>query len=534
MKAKLNLFVILILFVFIKEQYCVFPSYQILPGGNFVQTEPVIFVSPVNNMIMFCSAYTINSPIKSEGMYVTTNGGVNWFGTDSINASPTVNQGGDPGIAIDKNGVFLLYHVGNIQQGVFTHYSTNLGQTWSNQFIISQGILPEDKGTLTTDNSSFSPYYGRSYAAWVNFQSPYPVLFSYTTNGGTSWSSYSQINPSPPQRCSGGDIKTGPDGFVYVSWSGVQPNFPNTENYAGFAYSSNGGSSWTFTQNIFNMNGIGGLLTQKSSILVNGLPRMAVDLTTGPRSGWIYLVTTEKDTPPAGSDPDIVFHRSTNKGLTWSQGIRVNQDAPNNGRIQYFPAICVDSTGGIDVLYFDDRNTFANPSDSTDVYLSRSTNGGTTWSDILVSDKRYKPGPIFSSGFQGDFISITSARNKLFPVWMASYTGSYRVWTTIIDISAIGIKQISSIVPRDFELKQNYPNPFNPSTNIEFSVPQKSKIRIAIYNSLGRFVEELVNSEMAPGAYNITFDAMKYASGVYFYQLQTDGIRIARKMIIVK
>ena len=81
----------------------------------------------------------------------------------------------------------------------------------------------------------------------------------------------------------------------------------------------------------------------------------------------------------------------------------------------------------------------------------------------------------------GDFIGITSARNKLFPVWMADYTGIFQIWTIIIDIP-IGIQQISLQIPKDYILKQNYPNPFNPSTIIEFSIPKKDNVKLIIYD----------------------------------------------------
>ena len=521
--------------LFAQPTFNIAPSYRLFPSDTVYQTEPVITVSPLNQMIMFCSAFTLDVTTltqKSEGIYVSTNGGVNWSGNDRCNGSSTLNHGGDPGIAIDKNGVFLLYHIGYIQTGVFTNYSTNLGQNWSGQFTISQQTPPEDKGTLTTDNISSSPFYGRSYCSWVNFSPPYPVLISYTTNSGVSWSSFSQVNPSPPNRCSGGDVKTGPNGEVYDTWAGVQASTPYTELFAGFAVSTTGGASWNVTQNIFTMHGINGFLPSKGNIRVNGLPKILVDMTSGPRRGWIYIVTTEINNSPAGSDPDIVFHRSTNGGQSWSAGIRVNQDPINNGKIQYFPAMNVDSTGAINVLYYDDRNT---SSDSAEVYISRSTNGGGNWYDFVVSDRRFKPKPIIQSSFyQGDFIDITSARNKLFPVWMADYTGMYQVWTTILEIDAIGVKQISSEVPKDFALRQNYPNPFNPSTNIEFSVPKSEFINLTIYNALGKEISNPVNNELNAGTYKVVFDASNLPSGVYFYKLKTNGFYSTKKMILLK
>lgn len=514
------------------------PSFRIFPNNAKFQVEPSICISPLNPLIMFCSAYTVNYGITfpNNSVYVSINGGLNWSCLDTFaSGNNNSNHGRDPGVAIDKNGIFLLKDIGYINLGVFVYYSTNMGTTWSNAYpVITGSISPEDKGTLTTDDISTSPYYGRSYTSWVTYSSSTPpVLFSYTTNSGLNWSSPAIVNPSNPNRCSGGDLKIGPNGEVYDCWAGVNPSPPLNTVFGGIASSSNGGSNWNVHQNIFTMNGIVGQLPQKNNILVNGVPRMAVDHSGGPRNGWIYIVSNEINNPPAGSDPDILFHRSTNGGQTWSAGIRVNQDPVNNGKIQYFPAICVDSTGAVDVLYYDDRNT---TSDSTDLFISRSINGGDNWYDFVVSDKRFYPVALPGAvGFQGDFISIISARNKLFPVWMANYlTGIYQIWTTIIDISTIGIQQISSRVPQSYSLSQNYPNPFNPSTTIEFSVPKREAIKLVIYDLLGKEISTLVNSELSPGTYKTVFDANNLSSGIYFYSLQADGFKLTKRMVLVK
>lgn len=535
-------------------------SYRILPSDDVAQSEPLIVVSPINSLTMFCSCVTINPGgiYRSEGIYITTNGGLNWSGTNICNGSPITNHGGDPGIAIDKNGIFLLSHIGNGNpDGIFAHFSTNLGSNWSNAYSIGTqptGVYPEDKGTMTVDNAPTSPYYGRTYVTGVNqLTTPFTVCLSYTTNSGISWTPYTAVNAVPPRRCSGGDVETGPNGEVYDTWAGVSSLTPFYEIKAGFAFSSNGGVNWTVYQEIFDMNGIKGPLTAKSGILVNGLPKLAIDLTNGPRRGWIYMFTGEKNISPAGSDPDILMHRSTNNGQTWSTGIRVNQDALNNGKIQYFPAPCIDSAGAINVLYYDDRNT---ASDSTEVYMSRSTDGGNTWFDFRVSDRRFKPKPIIGN-YQGDFIGLTTASKKLFPVWMADYTNKYQIWMTIIDIDAIGVKNISTEVPKEFSLSQNYPNPFNPATKIRFSIPGTNSfleggkhvlsglppwgaegggniVKLIIYDVLGKEVGVLVNEILSPGTYEIEWDAANYPSGVYYYKLIAGDYSLTKKMVLLK
>ncbi len=141
-----------------------------------------------------------------------------------------------------------------------------------------------------------------------------------------------------------------------------------------------GGNTWQVTEKAFQVNGIQGMLAEKQNIRVNGLPRIAIDKSGNERDGWIYIITAEKNYGAAGNDPDIILHKSTDKGQSWSGPIRVNQDEFNNGKIQYFPAITIDKFGGLNILYYDDRLT---TSDSTGVFLSRSTDGGITFKDFF-------------------------------------------------------------------------------------------------------------------------------------------------------
>ena len=97
------------------------------------------------------------------------------------------------------------------------------------------------------------------------------------------------------------------------------------------------------------------------------------------------------------------------------------------------------------------------------------------------------------------------------------------------------IQQISNEVPGSFELFQNYPNPFNSSTTIKYYILKQGQIKINVRDVLGREIETLVNSIHLPGEYKIMFDAKRYSSGIYFYDLSYNGDIIhRRKLVLVK
>ncbi|HZY10221.1 MAG TPA: T9SS type A sorting domain-containing protein [Bacteroidota bacterium] len=505
-------------------------NVRIYPS-SITQTETFITRHPTSTTILFASANTIdlNSGFVSEGIYVSTNSGLNWYGSDTCKGLPITFHRGDPGIAIDANGNFILIRLG-FSPGLYSHYSTDNGITWSSQKTIVTN--DQDRASLVSDHIPSSKYYGRSYAVWVRYSPPFPLFISYTDDGARTWSSPKQIN-TPTQRGQGGEVAIGPNGIVYSCWAGVIDLSPFTEDFVGFASSTNGGTDWTIQENAFDINGIAGIFSGKSNIRTNGLPRIDVDKSGGVYNGWIYIVTTQKNLSPAGSDPDIILHRSTNGGVTWSAGIRVNQDTVNNGKFQYFPTIHVDDKGGVNILYYDDRNT---TSDSAAVYLSRSTDGGTTWIDVQVSDHTFKPQPIggLGQGYQGDNIGMTSVDNTLWPVWMDNSTGSYQIWTCPIELSTLSVKDDEPPIPSQIELKQNYPNPFNPITNISFTIRQSSFIDLKVFDLSGKEVERLIHETKQPDEYSIVWDATGYASGVYLYQLTVGKRTYVRKMLVIQ
>ncbi len=89
-------------------------------------------------------------------------------------------------------------------------------------------------------------------------------------------------------------------------------------------------------------------------------------------------------------------------------------------------------------------------------------------------------------------------------------------------------------VPTAYTLKQNYPNPFNPVTNIKFSIPQASFVKLTVYDITGREVAKLVNENMTAGSYTVDFNASDLATGVYLYRIDTDGFTDVKKMMLVK
>jgi hypothetical protein len=101
------------------------------------------------------------------------------------------------------------------------------------------------------------------------------------------------------------------------------------------------------------------------------------------------------------------------------------------------------------------------------------------------------------------------------------------------------VQRTDDIMPTEFTLQQNYPNPFNPTTRINFSVPDRSGVRIEVYDIIGRLVTTIVNTDLDAGNYSVMWDGTdatgtKVTSGIYLYRLQAGTYTAMKKMVMVK
>ncbi|MBL7128886.1 MAG: T9SS type A sorting domain-containing protein [Ignavibacteria bacterium] len=89
-------------------------------------------------------------------------------------------------------------------------------------------------------------------------------------------------------------------------------------------------------------------------------------------------------------------------------------------------------------------------------------------------------------------------------------------------------------IANTYSMSQNFPNPFNPTTSINFSIPKDGLVKIVVYDVLGKEVATLVNGEQTTGTYQVTFDASKLTSGIYFYKITSGDFSDVKKMLLVK
>lgn len=101
-------------------------------------------------------------------------------------------------------------------------------------------------------------------------------------------------------------------------------------------------------------------------------------------------------------------------------------------------------------------------------------------------------------------------------------------------LSTVSVKELSGGIPTSFSLDQNYPNPFNPTTTIQFGLPRSGHVQMAVYDILGQRVQVLVDRYLEPGEREVSWDASRVASGIYFVRLEANREVRHIKMLVIK
>jgi hypothetical protein len=296
----------------------------------------------------------------------------------------------------------------------------------------------------------------------------------------------------------------------------------NTAMIGGYLDDNSMGAAWVFTRN-------GGIWSQQGSKLVGS---GAVGPTV--RQGVAVSLSSDGHTAVIGGSSDDsaigaawIFIRS---GSIWTQQgnkLRGN-DAGTSSAAQGW-SVSLSSDGNIAFV--------GGPGDvsargATWVY---ERNEG-VWSQL--GSKLIGTGGVGSSR-QGSSVSISADGNTAVIGGYTDNSNSGAAWMFVRNPS--GIHLTGEGAPKYFGLAQNYPNPFNPSTNIKCQIPNSNFVSLKVFDILGREVATLVNEQLRPGTYEVTFSADGLASGVYFYRLQVYPDRVGagsfvqtRKLVLQK
>jgi hypothetical protein len=367
-----------------------------------------------------------------NNVYYSQDAGRTW--TKKLLKSKSFGVYGDPCIVNDPSGNFYYLHLANpdgqayagskFLNQIVIQKSTDGGQTWND----GVGIGKNEPKQQDKEWAVVHPTTGQIYVTWTEFdkygsantEHKSRIQFATSTDAGATFSEAITISNlegdalDDDKTTEGAVPAVDTDGNVYVAWS--------VNNQIHFDKSLDNGITWIEDTVIADQTG--GWTQDIPGIgRCNGMPVTVVDVSNSPFKGNIYINWTDQRN---GKDnTDVFLIKSSDAGVTWSQPIRVNQDKTLSH--QFFTWMSVDPiTGYIYIVYYD-RSRYSDT--QTDVVLSVSTDGGTTFSSECISSSPFTPNPDI---FFGDYNNISSYNGMVRPIWTRSENGKLSIWTAMV------------------------------------------------------------------------------------------------------
>lgn len=460
--------------------------------------------------------------------YISDDGGFNWTHGTLVSQWGVY---GDPCIIVDTVGDFYFFHLSNPSSGnwidriVCQKFDFEAYQWTDGSYMGLNGGKVQDKEWAVVDSAT-----NTIYVTWTQFDeydTSDPTKFSNIHFSKSTDAGETWSEALQINKVSGNCVDS--DETTEGAVPAVGPNGEIYVAWSGpagivFDRSFDGGDIWLDEDIFINAQPGGWDYDIPGISRANGLPITCCDLSNSEYNGTIYV--NWSDQRNGVDDTDVWLSKSTDGGDTWSEALRVNDDPP--GKQQFFTWMTIDQTNGEIIIVFYDRRNYDNT--NTDVYIARSSDGGETFENIRISESPFMPS---SSVFFGDYTNITAHDGKVRPIWARADGTSMSIWTAIVDES-IDVTELQEQMP--FSLEQNYPNPFRESTYLAYKIRRPSVVTLSVYDVFGRQVAVMIdNKSIEAGKYIKQFNAADYniPSGVYYFTLQIGNIVEKQKMILV-
>ncbi len=431
---------------------------------------------------------------------------------------------GDPALITDTAGNFYYFHLGSNK--IVCQKSTNKGQNWNEgSYTGLSASKLQDKEWPAVDRKN-----NILYVTWTQFDD-----YGNSNPMDSSIILFSKsldegLTWSAAKRINkiAGDCLD----MDYTVEGAVPAVGVNGEIYVSWASgqgimfnkSTDEGVTWMPQEKMIAANPGGWDYKIPGLLRCNGLPITLCDLSNGPNRGTIYV--NWSDQRNGTTDTDIWLSKSSDGGTTWSAPVRVNDD--NTNRHQFFTWMAIDQTNGhLYVVFYDRRNYTDN---RTDVYLARSIDGGINFENKRISESPFTP---IANVFFGDYTNVVAHNGIVRPIWVRQENAVSSIWTDISPVEKIftGIQEDFSFEQAFFE---NAPNPAKDRVYVSFKLNTASWINLAVYNMQGKLLKQCIHDEnRSMGKYveQVDLNTIAPDPGVYLLVLEINGMKKAIKQV---
>lgn len=425
MKIRL-VFSLLTLMVYFSFAQSPYKNVKISDEKSPNETSIAIHPFDINNMVVGANI---------DSYYYTFDGGLTW---QVRTMTSSFGVWGDPCVLADTKGNFYYLHLCNSGEYYYDRLicqkSFDGGITWTDGTFLGENFSQiQDKEWAAID-LTYSPYRNNIYVTWTQCGKSSDGVVNSPDDSSVIFLCYSTDDgESWSERIRISDIAGNVCSTPEETVLGAAPCIGlNGEVYAAWSStkgliidkSTDGGKTW-LPNDIKIADFPGGFRFSVPGIYrCYSFPSLACDYSYSEHRGTIYINWTDQRN--GENNTDVWLSKSTDEGLTWSSPIKVNDDTGE--KHQFFSWMTVDQSTGIIYVVFYDRRNYDN--DYTDLYMASSTDGGKTFINERISESPYFP---LSSTFMGDYINIAAANGVIRPVWTRVDSSQTSIWTAIIN-----------------------------------------------------------------------------------------------------
>jgi len=507
-----------------------FGQNQNISEGIVFDGEPYLAINPQNSQqitVVWMGYIPFVTKVILK-LRVSSDGGQTWSEKIYIPHTNSEYSSADPSLAYDNSGNLFLSYIDYDKEAdtgaVYVRKSTDNGLSWEEPVEVinvnSDGEQhPVDRPWISVDCSG-TINEGNIYITTMPptvfgyLPPPYHPYFIKSVDGGQSfetwryldsvnWLAGSVIAQPMPTNC------VSSDGTFYA----VSPSYVYSQNTLAqfiIASSEDAGNSFAY-HSVFSSSDVVADSLVKAGYLILANPINAEHLT------FFYLRTLH-------GDIDVFMRESFDKGVSWSDEIRLNDDPVGNNKVQDLLWADFDTDGDLVVSWRDRRNgTDTTYETASEIWGTTRKHNSSNFSDnFKISEDTVQYDTILAySG--NDFMCTKMANDTLNSVWGDTRNGKLNIWFArkTIDGTTVSVKKIcSEFIPKIYV----YPNPCINKVFIEGCKINK----LTFYNETGQIVYVKKNSQKK----NIVkTDISNFPDGVYYIKINTENQSFTKKII---
>lgn len=425
---------------------------RVVSASADAESEVHAAVSPTDTNTIIVSPMQQGAGGLVCPVYYTKDFGKTWrksaFVTNTPETGALILGGGDPMLAFDASGKayfswIYLYFAGSfdsVNVGMFWAYSTDGGASWQQT---AQPWIGKSKAPVSALQTGVGlDFYDKQWFACDRTNSPHR---------GTLYAGLFHVSPADSRmgvrvKAPGAENFTQttvrvPGGYGFNQFASTDvdnqgnlhltffaaPLSDTSQKFMFHSISTDGGKTLKEPVKIaqvqtprFATGQFGETITGIQPSRFYPCPQFAIDKSSGPHSGNLYSVWTANGVASrASKDLDMYFSRSTDNGATWSPATSINDDGKDNGRHQFYPSIMVNPEGVVLVTWYDRRNEQTTA--ETEYFIAYSFDGGKTFTKneaVSGSPSSFAFIGGMNNGFGiGEYHQVLATKGYAIPVW---------------------------------------------------------------------------------------------------------------------